>query len=247
MAGASPWPFFIDRVRLQADFVGIGQGAGMDAQFWMERWEKGDIGFHQAGGNDLLVRHWPALELAGSGAVFVPLCGKSLDMMWLAGRGHQVVGSELSQLAVADFFREQRIEAELRQQPGFEVHAAGAITIWRGDFFALPAAATRGAVAVYDRAALVAMPPDMQTDYAATLRALAGDAPILLVALDYPAGEISGPPFATPEAQVRVLFGDTHDIAVLEVRDGLANSPALKTRGVSRLEEAVYVLRRRGD
>jgi thiopurine S-methyltransferase len=217
----------------------------MDAQFWMERWDKGDIGFHQASGNDLLVRHWQALELAGSGTVFVPLCGKSLDMMWLAGRGHRVVGSELSPLAVADFLGEQGIEAELRQEPGFEVHAAGAITIWCGDFFALPAAATRGVVAVYDRAALVAMPPNMQGDYAETLRALAGNAPILLVALDYPDAEISGPPFATPEAQVRALFGDTHDVTVLEVRDGLANSPALKARGVTRLEEAVYVLRRR--
>ncbi len=217
----------------------------MDTEFWLERWQNGEIGFHQAKGSDLLTQHWPALGLPGAGAVFVPLCGKSVDMVWLAARGHKVIGSELSPLAIADFFCEQKADAEMRREGKFNVHGTGAITIWQGDFFALPQDAVGGAVAVYDRAALVAMPPRMQRTYAAKLGALAGTAPILLIALDYPDGEISGPPFATPERQVRALFGGTHDIEVLTVRDGLAGSPALKDRGVSRLDEAVYVLRPR--
>jgi thiopurine S-methyltransferase len=211
--------------------------------FWIERWDKGEIGFHQAGGNDLLVRHWPALGTAAGAAVFVPLCGKSVDMVWLAAQGHRVIGSELSQRAVADFFREQDVVPQMRREGTFDVSTAGAIEIWCGDFFALPEAVTRDVEAVYDRAALVAMPPEMQPAYAAKLRALARGAQILLVSLDYPTGEIAGPPFATPQQQVRTLFAASHELSVIERRDGLAASPALKDRGVTRLDEAAYVLR----
>lgn len=106
----------------------------------------------------------------------------------------------------------------------------------------MPTSATRDVAAVYDRAALIAMPPDMQPGYARKLRELAPNAAILLVALDYPTGEFSGPPFATPEAEVRAVFEATHDIALLESRDGLSSSRVLKERGVSRLDEAVYLL-----
>lgn len=214
----------------------------MDTTFWIERWQKGETGFHQAHGSDLLKRYWSALGLNGSGTVFVPLCGKSVDMVWLVAQGHRVVGNELSPLAVAEFFREQGLVPEVRREDGFEIHGVDAVTIWCGDFFAVPATDVGHVVAVYDRAALVAMPPEMQRKYASKLRELAGAAPILVVSLDYPEGEIVGPPFATPEAQVRALFEATHDIDILAVRDGLAASPALKDRGLSRLDETVYVL-----
>lgn len=215
----------------------------MDEKFWIERWQKGETGFHQAQGNDLLRQHWHALGLnASRSTVFVPLCGKSVDMVWLAGQGHRVVGSELSSLAVADFFRAQGLTPQVRHENAFEIHTVDPITIWLGDFFALPEAAVQDAAAVYDRAALVAMPPAMQAAYVAKLQDLAGAARILLVSLDYPADQIAGPPFATPESQVRALFGPTHEVAVLAVRDGLAASPALKDRGLSWLEEATYLL-----
>lgn len=217
----------------------------MKADFWIERWEKGEIGFHQASGNDLLVRHWSAVHAAAGRTVFVPLCGKSVDMAWLAAKGYRVIGSELSQRAVADFFHEQGAEAQVRREGAFEVSTAGPIEIWCGDFFAMPTAVTRDVAAVYDRAALIAMPPEMQPAYVAKLRALVPAAPILLVSLDYPAGEVAGPPFATPEQQIRALFAASHDMSVLETRDGLAASPALKDRGVTRLDETAYVLRPR--
>ena len=83
----------------------------MTPDFWIERWQKGETGFHQEAGNDLLPKHWPSLALAPRSTVFVPLCGKSFDMVWLAAQGHRVVGVELSPLAVDDFFREQEIES----------------------------------------------------------------------------------------------------------------------------------------
>jgi len=218
----------------------------MTPDFWIERWQKGETAFHQAAGNDLLPKHWPALKLAPGSEVFVPLCGKSLDMVWLAGAGHRVVGAELSSLAVAEFFREQGVAAETRSVGAFEVHSAGPITIWCGDIFALPAEATAGVAAAYDRAALVAMPPALQGAYAKTLRALTPGAPILLISLAYPQAQIEGPPFSTPLSQVTALFGATHDINIRETRDGLEKSPNLTARGVTALDEAVYVLRPKG-
>lgn len=217
--------------------------AALTPDFWIERWQKGDIGFHQESGNDLLPRHWPSLKLAPGSKVLVPLCGKSPDMAWLAAEGHQVVGVELSPLAVDDFFREQGVEADTRAAGPFTVRTAGPITIWCGDIFELPAEAVADVAAVYDRAALVAFPSALQARYAKTLGALVPTAPVLLVSLAYPEGQIAGPPFTTPLAQVAELFGVTHDIGIRETRDRLEESPNLKARGVTSLEEAAYVLR----
>ncbi len=215
----------------------------MKGEFWVERWQKGEIGFHQAGGNDLLAKHWSSLGVAPEGSVFVPLCGKSVDMVWLAARGHRVVGSELSHQAVADFFREQTLSPQVRREGEFEVATAGLVTIWTGDFFTLPPAATDDIAAVYDRAALIAMPGDMQEAYARKLVALAKRAPVLLICVTYPEGQIAGPPFSTSTARVRDLFAQTHEITVLESRDGLEASANLRDRGVTELTETVYVLR----
>lgn len=214
--------------------------------FWIERWQTGDIGFHQPAGNDLLPKWWPSLGLAPGSAVLVPLCGKSLDMAWLAAAGHRVIGVELSPLAVDDFFREQGIEADTRVAGPFVVRSAGPITIWCGDVFDLPAEVTREVAAVYDRAALVAFPSTLQARYARKLSdILPAAVPILLVSLSYPVGEISGPPFSTPLEQVTGLFGAIYDIRICESRDGLVQSPNLKARGVTALEETAYVLRPR--
>ncbi len=219
----------------------------MTPDFWIERWQNGEIGFHQASGNDLLPAHWPGLGLApGGGTVLVPLCGKSLDMAWLAALGHRVVGVELSPLAVDDFFREQGVPADTRAAGPFTVRTAGPITIWCGDIFTLPAEAVADVAAVYDRAALVAFPPSLQARYAQTLRRLVPAAPVLLISLSYPDGQIAGPPFSTPLTQVTELFGRDYDIGICETRDGLAQSPNLTRRGVTALDEAAYVLRPKG-
>lgn len=220
----------------------------MTPDFWLERWQKGEIGFHQTGGNDLLPKHWPGLAVAPGGTVLVPLCGKSVDMVWLAAQGYRVIGVELSPLAVDDFFREQGVEAETRAAGPFTMRSAGPITIWCGDIFDLPAQAVSKVDAVYDRAALVAFPPSLQARYAKALRSmLPGAAPILLVSLSYPDGQIAGPPFSTPLTQVAALFGATYNLHIRETRDGLEKSQHLKDRGVTALEEAVYILTPKGQ
>lgn len=218
----------------------------MEPDFWIERWQSGDIGFHRANVHDYLPKYWPTLGLAAGSTVFVPLCGKSEDMVWLAEQGHRVVGVELSPLAVDAFFREHGLEAEVRPVGPLAVWSAGPYTIWCGDIFALPAEAVRDVAAVYDRAALVAFPASLQVRYAALLaEMLPKPVPLFIVALSYPDGQITGPPFSTPRAQVETLFGTEFGISVADVRDGLEESQNLKRRGVTSLEEACYILKRR--
>lgn len=218
----------------------------MEPEFWTKRWQAGEIGFHRAEVHDYLARHWHVLKLEPESEVLVPLCGKATDMVWLAEQGHRIIGVELSPVAVDSFFAERGLEPTTRVSGRFMIKEAGPYTIWCGDVFALPPAVTQDVAAVYDRAALVAFPPDMQAAYATKLAELTpSGVPTMLVGLDYRTGEISGPPFATPLQQVATLFGPTHTLSIIESRDGLEQSGNLKARGVTWLEESLYILRRK--
>jgi thiopurine S-methyltransferase len=218
----------------------------MDRTFWLERWQKREIGFHQPKVQPALVKYWPALNIAKGATVLVPLAGKSLDMIWLAEQGYHVIGVELSELAVEEFFAEQNLTPNVRKVGQFAVSWAGNIELWRGDFFALMPADLPPIAAAYDRAALVAMPDDMQPRYANKLADLVPvGAPILLIGLDYNRNEMKGPPFAIPQSEIRDLLEPHFTVEVLEARDGLTKSEHLAKRGITRLEEATYLLRRR--
>lgn len=218
----------------------------MEADFWIERWEKGEIGFHRSDVHDFLPKYWQSLDLEKGGTVFVPLCGKSRDMLWLAEQGHRVLGVELSPLAVDAFFRGLGLDAEVRPAGALAVWSAGPYTIWCGDIFALPSEVMNDVAAVYDRAALVAFPASLQARYAELLgRQIPPAAPLFITSLTYSKEEMTGPPFSTPRAQVEALFGADYEIGVAEVRDGLEESQNLKARGVTQLDEACYILRRR--
>jgi thiopurine S-methyltransferase len=218
----------------------------MEAEFWNDRWQRADIGFHQDEVHGLLQKHWSSLGLAPGAEVFVPLCGKSLDMVWLAERGHRVVGAELSEVAVDSFFAERDLVPEVESLGGFAVKSAGPYQIWQGDFFNLPKRAAKGAAAVYDRASLVAFPANMQAPYAAKLtEIIPAAAPLFVVGLTYPDNEITGPPFSVGLARVADLFGSAYSITLIESRDGLEQSTALKKRGLTALEESLYLLRRK--
>jgi len=131
----------------------------MEPKFWQERWARNQIGFHLPEVNPYLLRYWPSLTLAQGAKVLVPLCGKSLDLMWLASNGYHVLGVELSEQAVDAFFREQNLTPRITWHGVFKVYQADLIEIWCGDFFALDAGALADCTALYDRAALIALPP----------------------------------------------------------------------------------------
>jgi thiopurine S-methyltransferase len=217
----------------------------MEYSFWEDRWQRGEIGFHQPHIHAQLQQFWPRLSLPKGSAVFVPLSGKTRDMVWLAEQGHTIIGAELSELAVRDFFQDCGLTPKVTSSGPFQVFEAGPYKIYQGDFFALSPDALRGVAACYDRAALIALPPDMRPQYAEKLASLLPpEAAIFVITIEYPEGEIKGPPFAVTQNEVRALYAKLYHVDVLEVRDGLAASDNLKKRGVTRLEEIAYLLRR---
>ncbi|SDN91819.1 thiopurine S-methyltransferase [Pseudomonas jinjuensis] len=217
----------------------------MHEEFWQERWARNEIGFHQDQVNPYLRQHWPALGVEPGAQVLVPLCGKSLDLLWLAGRGQRVLGVELAQRAVEDFFAAQGVEPEVDRQGEMPVYRHGDVEIILGDFFQLRPEQVAGCRALYDRAALIALPADLRIDYVRHLSAIL-PRPLrgLLVTLEYPQEQMSGPPFSVPAAEVRELFAGAWSVDEIERRDVLAENGKFQQRGVARLDEAVYRLTR---
>ncbi|WAH60397.1 thiopurine S-methyltransferase [Pseudomonas silvicola] len=217
----------------------------MQADFWQERWHHNQIGFHQAAVNPYLQAHWPGLGLASGVGVLVPLCGKSLDLAWLAGQGMRVVGVELAQKAVEAFFSEHGLEPEVQTRGAFRCYQAGDVQLWCGDFFALTAADVASCTALYDRAALIALPPSMRERYVRHLADILPHARAgLLVTLEYDQSLLPGPPFAVAEEEARALYGRDWTVQQVECRDVLAESPKQRNAGADYLNERVYQLSR---
>lgn len=219
----------------------------MQPAFWMRRWQNNQIGFHAPIANPFLQQYWPALLVPEGAQVLVPLCGKSLDLAWLAAQGLRVMGVELVQQAVEDFFREQQLQPQIRQQGAFTVYHADVVEIWCGDIFALTAEDVRDCTALYDRAALIAFPPDMREAYAQHLaRILPRSCLGLLVSLDYEQALMDGPPFSVPDEEVQRLLGERWQPQLLHVEDCIQaeQSARFVERGLRRMDERVYRLQR---
>ncbi|KPA90587.1 MULTISPECIES: thiopurine S-methyltransferase [Pseudomonas] len=217
----------------------------MQPEFWHKRWELGQIGFHLDQVNPYLQRYWPDLPLEPGGRVLVPLCGKSLDLAWLAAQGLRVLGVELSRKAVEDFFLERQLQPRVREQGGFRIYEAGSLQLWCGDFFALSAEDVADCAALYDRAAMIALPAEMRQRYASHLtRILPGGCQGLLITLDYDQSLLNGPPFAVLDGEVRSLLEPAWEVQVEEQKDVLGESWKFLKAGVTRLEERVYRLER---
>ena len=217
----------------------------MQPEFWHQRWADNQIGFHQTTPTPLLLKHWSALGIAPGATVFVPLAGKSLDMAWLAAQGHRVLGVELSQRAVDDFFAEHGLQPEVEITRYGIHHRAGGIELICGDAFGLDAELLRDCAGVFDRAALIALPPALRARYAGELyAALPAGCRGLLVTLEYPQHERDGPPFSVPQDEVEALYAREWDIVRIDRRPIPADHPGFVS-GASVLHTAVYALQRR--
>lgn len=196
----------------------------MDAEFWHERWRENRIGFHEGKANALLVAHFEKLSLDRGSRVFLPLCGKTRDIGWLMARGVRVVGAELSATATEQLFDDLGLEPEIADVGNLKRYGAEGIDIFVGDIFDLDARALGPVDAVYDRAALVALPEETRGRYAAHLAEISGAAPQLLISFDYDQSEMDGPPFSVPEDEIRRCYGARYEmtqIASVEVVGGL--------------------------
>lgn len=214
----------------------------METGFWHNRWENNLTGFHLDDVNPHLRENWSVLNLPAGSRVFVPLCGKSLDLIWLAEQGHQVVGVELSPLAAEAFFSENKLIAERQQVGDLELWQSEKISLFCGDFFALTTEILGQVDAVYDRASLIALPPAMRQDYAEKMTELAQSAPKLLVTLEYEQSKMDGPPFSVSEDEVRTLYQAKYQVKQLTAQDVLGDNEKFRDKGLDFMNECIYQL-----
>ncbi|MCL1124568.1 thiopurine S-methyltransferase [Shewanella surugensis] len=218
----------------------------MKASFWNERWEKQQIGFHSEDVNPLLVKYWPHIKVKPNARVLVPLCGKSLDMCYFNEMGHSVLGCELSELAVTQFFSEygKPDAAPKRTQIGLHQHVElEGVKIIQGDMLALTPQDCGHIDAFYDRAALIAWPETLRLAYVEKLMMLlpAGSQG-LLITLDYPQEVMSGPPFSVQNDWIMANMASGFVIERLSCEDVLQDNPKFIRKQVPWLTESVYRL-----
>lgn len=203
----------------------------MEADFWHRKWETNDIGFHGSEANPHLVRHFGALSLEKGSRVFLPLCGKSLDIAWLLAGGYRVAGVELSRIAIEQLFAGLGVQPEISAAGALNRYRAAGIDIFVGDIFQLSGAALGPVDAVYDRAALVALPAEMRGRYAAHLAQITAGAPQLLVCYEYEQALAAGPPFSVSDEEVGRYYRDAYDLnrlARVDVPGGLKGKCAAR-------------------
>lgn len=218
----------------------------LQPEFWHQRWRTGQIGFHQSAVERYLERHWSNLGLEDDSRVFVPLCGKSRDLLWLIDRGHSVTGVELSAVALESLCMEHGIPARRRSVGGFDVYAAPKLNLFCGDFFSLTRELLGPVSAVYDRAALISWIPKMREAYVEQVTSLTGaGTQMLLITMEYPQTTMAGPPFSVGAEEVQRLYARDYTIRELARDDILASEPRLRARGVTQLHEVCYRLTRR--
>ncbi len=218
----------------------------MEADFWLKKWELGETGFHQESINEMLQEWWPSVKAPAGSAVLVPLCGKSLDMRWLAEQGHKVVGVEVSPVACETFFDGLKLKPDIEKAGAFRSYSAGPYRILQGDFFAATAADVAPVAAFYDRAALVAMPPEMQPDYTRQLLSLLPPGAVGLInCLEYPPEVMDGPPFSIGQASLHKLLGPQCGIRRLSIQEVNTAGTSLEGRGLVGLAETAYGVRLR--
>ena len=209
-------------------------------EFWHDRWQSQKIGWHREIYNDLLLKHWPEINASGNSSVLVPLCGKSLDMLWLAKQGHSVVGLEMVKQAVEAFFHENKLDYDSFEIGDHKKYSNQQFTIYQGDVFDLEPG-TIQADYWYDRAAMIAIDPSTRADYVDQIRKQTKQGAVgLLITFAYPQEQMQGPPFALHDYEVKSLFSDGFELEHLEKID-LDDE---KDRGLTKVTSSVFKITR---
>ncbi len=196
----------------------------MEAGFWHQKWERGDIGFHQSTVNPFLARHFHALALPANSRVFLPLCGKTVDIAWLLAHGYRVAGAELSEMAIRELFQSLNVVPTLTEEGNLIRYSGPDIDVFVGDFFALSGEQLGAVDAIYDRAALVALPLEMRQQYALHLMKISHVAPQLLISYEYDQSRIDGPPFSVTGNEIQQHYAGAyhiHELARQDVAGGM--------------------------
>ncbi len=191
----------------------------MEASFWHQKWERGDIAFHESEANLFLVEHFEKLNPAKGSRVFLPLCGKTRDIAWLLAHDYRVVGAELSELAVNELFKELGLEPEISKVEKLVRYSAKDIDLLVGDIFDVSAEFLGPVNAIYDRAALVALPAGVREQYTSQLMNITDTAPQLLITYEYDQRLIAGPPFSVNADEVKRHYGAAYQLNSVESKN----------------------------
>ncbi|MBT9316467.1 thiopurine S-methyltransferase [Leptothoe spongobia] len=203
----------------------------MDTSFWLQKWEKNDIRFHESEVNPILVNYFKELSLVKGNRVFVPLCGKTLDIAWLLSHGYHVAGAELIEIAIEQLFMELEVEPKISAAGKVKHYSATNIDLYVGDIFNVSSKMLGPVDAIYDRAALVALPEKMRHRYTAHLTEITAKAPQLLISYEYDQSLMTGPPFSISNEEVNQHYGDKYDLTLIasaDVPGGLKGKCAAK-------------------
>lgn len=214
----------------------------MNKEFWNEKWSRSEISFHEKEPNPLLVTYLDRVPLAHGARIFVPLCGKTLDIHWLLSKEFQIVGIELNESAIRQLFLELGVEPNIIEVDGLKKYSAKSIEIYVGDIFNLKREILDLVDAVYDRAAFVALPIEMRNGYALHVADITDAAPQLLICYEYDQKTMTGPPFSISDSEVERQY---HRLYEIELLGRIAVDGGLK--GIYEARENVWLLRRRHE
>ena len=210
---------------------------------WHQHWTRKSPGFHEARVNTYLERFLPLFNLQPGDRVFLPLCGKAHDILWLSRQGLDVIGVEISQVAVESFFEEAGLKATPRQQGPFTVYQAPNITLYQGDYMHLQPSDLQGCQLVYDRAAIVAIEPFNRASYVEhMLKIIPRKSPFLLVTLEYEQSVMSGPPFSVPVSEIEQHFSSTYRVEHLLTNEQIDERPRWRELGLTSFKETALRL-----
>lgn len=214
----------------------------MQADFWQQRWQNGQTRFHNLEVNDLLLEYWPQLSLSADDRVLVPLCGKSLDMLWLLQQEQKVIGIELIEQALHEFSAENQLTFSRENIAQLVRWDSSDLSLYQGDIFKLDKNTLGSIDAIYDRAALIAWPKFLRLAYAQHLKSLMSKGTqTLLISMEYDQEKMHGPPFSVEQTEIEALFADSCEITLLH--DETADvKPSWKERGMQSLQNKVYKL-----
>ncbi|MEM1133780.1 MAG: thiopurine S-methyltransferase [Pseudomonadota bacterium] len=190
----------------------------MEEQFWQLRWQQNNIAFHEAKPHPFLESHFGTIGVTSGDTILVPLCGKSLDMDWLLAQGFHVIGIEFNQEAVEEVFERLALAPEKSETQGLKRYHNGRLTLYVGDFFTLDKAMLGQIDGIFDRGAVVALPDEMRTRYAAHLASITDHAPQLVIGYDYDQQQTQGPPFSVPLSALQQLYSDIYSAVHLAAR-----------------------------
>ena len=212
---------------------------------WLHFWENNETNWHSDTITQELVEYFELFELESRDKVFVPLCGKSLDMIYIMNQGFSVVGVEISEIGVRQFFSENNLAYKITKVDDFDLYSTENLEIYCGDFFALTSKHLNNVKSVFDRKSLIALEPEVRQKYVKHLNDIISlGARILLVTLQYPQYQMSGPPFSVDKSEVESLFSMTFESRELRSFNDIENESKLTRAGVDYINNAAYYLRK---